>query len=285
MFFSSRAEEEWAEEMIHEKLTDPAKTRLIKIIGESFYDEERKNAFSQARRKEPGDPFKEHPNIASNKRKMREFFFQEKDEILFAYLEYLLFEADRNRDFRGRQSDLRKAIREMEVVLESEGVLWDLYEDEHGNWRFRKLSSGEFKEVDEKLRGLGSKQWNDALKPYRKAMSQYADGEYSFHIFEKLNVSVEEVIKRICKEEGWASDMDRSSGFYIDKMKENGFFDDNIMEQELNHLLKYLDLNRSKMEGQRKRHQDVKRNYSTLVLHQTAAYLYYLITRFENNNY
>jgi len=49
-------------------------------------------------------------------------------------------------------------------------------------------------------------------------------------------------LKRICEERDLTEDMNQSSGFYVAKLKEDGFFEiNNILAEELNHLLKYAD--------------------------------------------
>jgi hypothetical protein len=283
VFRSSRAQKESADELIHDELTPGARERLLGVVADGFTGKELKSALQTAKKREPGAPFSDYSIDVDSS---LDIIASADTELVFSYLEYLIYKARSKRSHSSTSPRTGQSMNanhsEIEYILESEGILFDIYTDEDRQIRFRKISSEEFKEVDEDLRGLASKDWDEELEPYRKAMTMYADGDYSYKILEKLNVSIERVLKKICLNQGWTDDEDRSSGHYVEKMKENDFFEtNNIMANELNDLLGYLDLNRKKIEGDRKRHEDLGRNYCTLVMHQTSAYLYFLINRYE----
>jgi len=183
MFISSRAEEEWKDELVHNSLTLEARERLARLIAHNFKTEEKKQALHNAKKWEPGDPFQQIHNLELSD-SFYSFMREKKEELVLTYLEHLFYAAKEKREIEGKKS-LRNTLAEVKLILESEGILIDLYEDDDSHTKFRKLSSEEFKQIDEQLRGLGGKGWEEELELYRKAMARYADGEYHSDMLEK----------------------------------------------------------------------------------------------------
>lgn len=279
-FRSSFTKDELPAQAVHQELTESARTKLVHIVHTEFDSNDLRVAFNEATQREKYDDFLDYKFGDRNERS--KFILKADTKIVFAYLEHLLALRE-YRSYRGLKNKILNAVDKIRNLLEVEAILWQLETDAEGHIRFRPISSEEMKESTNDVRDLAlSSEWRDCLEPYVKALDMYADGKYSFHMIEKLNLAIENVVKRICIEEGWTKDESSSSGKYIQKMKDNDFFEqNNIMEQELNHLLNSMDLMRKKIEGDRKRHEDINRNYATLILHQSSAYIYFLIKTFE----
>ena len=281
-FKSSFTKDDSPEQPTNEDLTDNARSRIFHVVDDVFRDKDISVAFKQSKQMEVFSEFHEVP-FNSPKEKFN-FFMGQTTEIVFAYLEHL-FAVTLDSRHHASGEWLTEGVAKINDVLESEGILWDIEQDDKGYFRLRPISSEKMKESVDNVRELAlDSEWEDSLEPYLKAVEMYSNGEFTYRIPEKLNLSIENVVTKICIDEGWLEDEDKSSGKYIAELKHRGFFENNnIMEKELNLLLNSLDLMRKKVEGDRKRHDDMDRTYSTLLLHQVSAYIYFLIKMYEKN--
>lgn len=284
-FKSSRALELEADERIHDKLTSIARERIARTLLDRFKRDEFKAATKDALRAESSERFHDQfVYLGSSPDAFWEFFDEAEDEEIHSFLEYLLTHVHKIGG-PNRHKELTKAYEEVKDIFASEGILYELYVPEPGEYRIKEISSDEFIESDEEtVKKLESEEWDKARSAYSKAREKYIDGDYSTQMFENLSVAMEEVLKTIVVDlEDLSTDRDKSSGYYIQKLKEEDFFYENsIMEEEINHIIEAVDRLRNKVEGDRKRHRDLSREYCTLVLHQTSAYISFLIQRYEN---
>lgn len=174
----------------------------------------------------------------------------------------------------------------LQDVLETEGLLWSIEDGDEEYLQFERLASERMKEADNELRSLSmDEKWEDALKGYNAAFNLYLDGKYGKEIPEKLYNSIEEVLQTICVDlEGWTDNRDQSHSVYLNLLREHEIYKAHgITNPELELLLDSLTKLVNKVGGDRKqRHEYIDRQYCTLLIHQVAAYLYFLINRYED---
>ncbi len=170
------------------------------------------------------------------------------------------------------------------VVLETEGVLWELDYDD-GPFNFRPVGSEMMAEADEAFSAVASgKKWSSVASPYNDAYNLYRDRTYSREIPEKLYNSIEELARVICVDlQGWEENRGLNLSNYLELMNEHGLFEPNpIMKAEIADLADSMEKAFSKAGAERKnRHQEIDREYCTLMLHQVSAYLTYIIRQYE----
>lgn len=179
--------------------------------------------------------------------------------------------------------DIFDSIRE---VLITEGILYEMdWADAGGVIEFTPLESEAMKDIDEKVQALAEKEpWGKALKGYNAAFERYLNGDFDEVIPKKLYNSIEQVLKTICIDEtGWTDNDELVHSEYLEILKEKGVYDAHgATAPELGSLLDSLNKMVAKVSDDRKqRHIYHDRAYSTLLIHQVGAYLYFLISRFE----
>lgn len=126
--------------------------------------------------------------------------------------------------------------------------------------------------------------WEKALKGYNDAFGRWKNGDYDELIPKKLYNSIEEVLKIICVDlEGWTENRELSHSDYLQLLNGHGvYYAHGVTADEIGDLLNSLERLVSKVGGDRKqRHAYHDRTYSTLLIHQIGAYLYFLISRYE----
>jgi len=192
------------------------------------------------------------------------------------------------RGYRGSfgKGDVYEKISKVEDVFVTEGVLWDIEVNKHSKQiTFRQLESEAMKDIDEKMQALAAEDpWNNALEGYNAAFERYLSGDYDDTLVKKLYNSIEEVLKIICVDlEKWTEDREMSHGKYLQLLKENNFYQANgITAPELNQLIDSMEKLVSKTGADRKQeHAYHDREYATLLIHQTGAYIYFLISRYD----
>jgi hypothetical protein len=180
------------------------------------------------------------------------------------------------------ERELNQVAAKIVDVLETEGLLWELY-FEDDVFKFRQLESEAMEDIDKKIQALAEKEpWDKALKGYNDAFKKYLEGEYDEQIPKKLYYSIEEVLKVICvDEEGWTGNRELVHSEYLEMMKEHNFYHAHgATVAELNQFLSSLDRMVAKVSDDRKqRHAYHDRTYATLLIHQVGAYIYFLINR------
>lgn len=171
-------------------------------------------------------------------------------------------------------------------ILVTEGILWKLeWAGKGGKIQFLPIESESMEEMDAQVQALAADQpWTGALKGYNAAFELYLAGDFNENIPKKLYNSVEAVLQTICVDlEGWTEDRDLSHQKYLNMLREHDVYDANgITAPELGSLLDALQKLVNKLGNDRKqRHNYIDREYCTLLIHQTGAYLYFLINRYE----
>jgi hypothetical protein len=170
--------------------------------------------------------------------------------------------------------------------LVTEGVLWKIeWAGKGGGIQFVPIESESIEEMDTQVQALAADQpWTNPLRGYNAAFELYLAGDFNENIPKKLYNSVEAVLQTICVDlEGWTEDRDLSHQKYLNMLRDHNVYDANgITAPELESLLDALQKLVNKLGNDRKqRHNYIDREYCTLLIHQTGAYLYFLINRYE----
>lgn len=179
--------------------------------------------------------------------------------------------------------------KEVQQILESEGMLWEVKHDGDGQFRFQEIGHELMKEADEELAGLMmGTVWEEPLKDFNKAYELYLDRKYGSEIPEKLYNSIEETVKTICVDlEDWEDNRDRNLSHYLEILREKDVFSPNpIMKDEIREMAGSLEKTFAKVGNDRKnRHStDMDRYYCSMMLHQVSAYLVFIINRYEQKH-
>ena len=221
----------------------------------------------------------------------REFMMSADTILCLAFVEHTIEEMGievTSYGYRGsfNQKDVHQKISCIDDVFVTEGVLWDIEVDKRNKGvEFRQLESEAMEEIDEKMQALAAEDpWNEALEGYNAAYNRYLSGDYDDTLIKKLYNSIEEVLKIICVDlEGWTEDREMSHGNYLDLLNKNDFYKANgITAPELNQLIDSMEKLVNKAGADRKqKHAYHDREYSTLLIHQTGAYIYFLISRHD----
>jgi hypothetical protein len=221
----------------------------------------------------------------------------ERDTVL-AYVENLLESCARSRSLDWKKTtinasnvefdeQLSKTVKEINIALETEGVLWQLKKKRHA-FHFQPIGSELMAEADEELSTIAQgSTWMNVISPYNAAYELYLERTYSYEIPEKLYNSIEELARTICVDlEGWEDNREQNLSVYLDRMREEGLFEpNNIMHAELGDLTKSMEKAFQKAGAERtNRHKEMNREYCTLLLHQTSAYLTFLIRSYESKH-
>lgn len=283
---------------IHIELTAKSKERLASIT--SFADSHHIESALKELQDEAGFS-KISKYIISNvygidtKKTHNNLIEKAEQELIFSYLEHFfritfnsLKENGLCQTTRYYGSDFFKdLIKKIENIFTEEGILWELQvkKDKLNDlyFQFNELSSVMQKESDEELQllYLGT-EWEESLKPYSMAYEIFLSGSNSFEIPEKLYNSFEMVVKKICLDNGWETNGSLKIANYLNKLKEKGIFDQNkIMPTEIEDLLKSMEKTISKIGGDRKRHINMDKYFCNLLLHQSSAWLVYIIKKYS----
>jgi len=227
-----------------------------------------------------------------------EFIFQGKTSHILTYIEILANKATKTEDTRMRSEELQEQydsisnhplLSDIYQMLVTEGMMWDMkWADEGGVVEFAKIESESLQEIDNRVQALAEKEpWNDALKGYNDAFERYLDGDFDEQIPKKLYYSIEEVLKTICIDlEGWTENEELAHSEYLGMLKKHDFYHAHgATTAELGDFLDSLKRMVAKVSDDRKqRHAYHDRAYATLLIHQVGAYLYFLISRYDDFN-
>lgn len=218
-----------------------------------------------------------------------DFIMHADTELVLSYLEhYIRFALSRVKRRRWvpppTEGGVEKAILKIYDVLVTEGLLFEI--DTGSGFQFRPMESEAMDEADREIQALAEEEpWKDALQGYNDAFQRWKDGDYDELIPKKLYNSIEEILKVICVDlEGWTDDRKQSHKFYLDSLNEKGVYAAHgVTAPELKDLLNSMERMVSKVSDDRKqRHAYHDRTYSTLLIHQVGAYIYFLISRYES---
>lgn len=154
---------------------------------------------------------------------------------------------------------------------------------EYDHFRFERLTDETVIEADQAIRALAKEErWGSPLEPYNEAWEMYQDGQFTYVIAEKLYNSLEAVLTEICVSEGW-NDPEEGVGDYLDSLREHGLFEPNdAMVGEWEQILGGIRVGVQRTGSDRKRHDWMDQDYAILLIHQVAAFLTFIINRYED---
>jgi len=226
-------------------------------------------------------PVKLHDSRSMDKGRTHEnILMSASDPFVFSYIERLMnYLASEN----SKHSENRK--KKIQSTLEEEGILFD-FEWTGERHEFREIANEIMEESDGSLRKLlkGSEDWKDALKSYAEAYDVYLDGNYDTRITQNLYNALEEVCKTTCVDlEGWEGNRELTLGNYVQTLDSKDFFEtNNAMKAEVDKISGLLQTSFSKVGNKRNDHIQLDRYYSTLLIHQTAAFIYFIVNIYES---
>jgi hypothetical protein len=174
-----------------------------------------------------------------------------------------------------------------EVELEASGGLIPTEEydpSKHEPYNFEELADTTVIEADQEFRALTrGERWEDVLEPYNEAWELYRRGPpATAQIPEKLYNSVENVLQRICVDEGWENDQ-QTWTTYLDRVREEGLLEPNErMVGEWQQILSGVREGIQKTGDRKNWHNNIDQDYCLLLLHQSAAFISFIIKRYEN---
>lgn len=298
--------DEELEPRIHDHLTEPARKRIARILESVFNYNDVRNTYGEFRTEIVDEP--EYFTIRNRKSaiKSQTHLIQEEDtDDVLIYLEILLNTIWSNsnhseKDLLKMDSKIRrtlhenrllfrlkpehkhlKRVRVVDGVKKSRPRRYD--PDRYEHLHFERLSDGTIIETDQNLRVLaeGAK-WEDALSGYNEAWNEYQKGNFSAIIAEKLYNSVEDVLQQMCVEQGW-EDENQTVGTYLSRLNEEGLFDANqTIVGEWQQILGGITTGVQKTGDRKNWHDEFRQDYCILLLHQTSAFLRFVIKRYED---
>ncbi|HET7324037.1 MAG TPA: hypothetical protein VFJ06_06880 [Halococcus sp.] len=200
-------------------------------------------------------------------------------EYVLTYIEYLFYSHSRI-----EEDELETVADSITNVFETESILLQT-DNTDETIVFEPIESESMSEIDEQIQALGATdEWREPLRGYNAAFRRYSDGDFDELIPKKLYNSIEAVLQTICVDhENWTDNRDMNHSKYLLMLKDHDVYNANgITEPELNDLLTVQEKLTAKLGNDRKqRHNYIDRTYCTLLIHQTGAYLYFLINRYE----
>lgn len=292
---------------IHTEFTDKCRTRMYRLIKQICYETEFEDAFNELRLEYAGDVYPTSGSYRPPKR-AEEFFKQGQHEYLVEYIEKLyniVWESDREINILLKHdSHLRRILLETRILLRltpTHSQIKDMTRikhsyrgdevknryrpSKHGPITFEVVSSEAHLDADREVQKVtGSAEWGVAVEPYNEAWMRYQEEQIDASLFELLNKSLERVIFKICKEDNdWVAD-NASLGACLNELQNRGFFTPNDeLYHEWTEMGKGLRAAMRKTGADKHRHEDpIQRDYAILVLHQVAAFLTFLIRRYES---
>jgi hypothetical protein len=313
------------EQRIHEEFTDKAENRISFAVNNIAYRVEIQRAYEECRAEIglPFNYF-ETANTEPAKESLHKFIKEEEFEHVLTILELIIneiwVEKDRERDNHGTEELLefdellRRILIEQGILLqikpereklESYAESLDMYRDievsafasRHGqskptkpekdfNIRFEPIANESVIEADQVIRALGKEErWAEQLKPYNEAWEQYQKQNFSTTIPEKLYNSLEAVLEKICVEEDWNNSED-SVGDYLTSLHKHGVFEPNeAMIGEWQEIVSGIGTGVQRSGGDRKGHGNIDQDYCILLIHQIAAFLTFVIQKYESRDF
>lgn len=285
------------EPRIREELTESARVRLANIMKQIDGDHIQKGY--QEMMDYTGqeiEGFSFHSRSAAKRSQNAFIRNEDRDiDIILDYLEYVLNVAFSNRRSYDHSTKV-EIVFKIERTFVDEGILvqvkpsaQELTErsryrpSKHELLQFQQVSDETIIEADQEVRTLAlGERWEEPLAPYNKAWQLYKDGTHTTDIIEKLYNSLELTTEKICSELNDWEDEEQSVGRYLHVLKEKGIFNESPqMSEEATHIGKAMEVTLHRMGGDRKRHIDIKPGYCIFMLHQTSAYLSYIVKRYE----
>jgi len=286
------------EPRIHEELTGPARVRLANIICQNTRQKYVKKADSHLRDYTGQEINSLRYNTTNSTISSVEDFIKSTEDmdLFLDFLEYLLNIMWSDSNFI-RDNNVLLMAHKIEKTLVEEGILvqmkpsveeiasWDIPNPTKNEYiKFQQVADETIIEADQETRVLAlGEPWKEPLKPYNEAWDLYKNDVLDSSLTEKLAKSIEQVIEEICKEqEGWV-DPGAGLGTCLDEMKDRGLFDPNkSMVAEWQKIVDGLQIGMQKPAGDKHRHESIDQDYAILLLHQTSAFLTFVIKRYES---
>lgn len=288
------------EPRIHKELTEPARIRLSNIISKSVGRGHASTAHNRLMDYTGQEIGILDLSSTPDKTRSLEGFIKSTDDMdmLWDFLEYLLNTTWSDSKFR-RSNDVLLMAHKIERTLVEEGLLVQMKPSvkEMGNWdtpdpsrntyiKFQQVSDETIIDADQVTRTLAlGETWKDPLRPYNKAWDHYKNDRLDSSLTENLAKSIELVVEEICKEqEDWV-DSGAGLGTCLNEMKDRGLFEPNpSMYAEWQKIWEGLQIGAQKPAGDKHRHEEIDQDYAILLLHQTSAFLTFIIKRYEGDN-
>lgn len=286
---------------VHTEFTDECRIRLFKFFTNIASQEEIRAAHTELSQEyiREMEGFKD--NSGSIEGRFNQFIAHEDHEFVLEYVEYLyniIWSSGRDRDtLLKHDSRFRRIFRDTRILVEikpDHGDLGQKFRTKHSTRRyypakdgaitFHIIGSEALLSADSDVQKLAQNtEWADAVEPYNEAWERYQDGDLDLVLFQRLNHALENVVYRICKEKLDIADEGDGLGPCLNELQELDFFEpNNEVYGEWSQIAKGLQIALRKPSSDKKRHGDFPEDYTILVLHQTAAFLTFLIQRFEN---
>lgn len=291
------------ESRIYTHLTSDFRYKLTVLLLE-YTDREDLEDATRELRPEYARDFKSLGKSGNIKENIPKFIQEEDDEIVLDFLEYLvniLWSSNYDKDLLLKfDSKLRRMFLEERILIilrpdheelerlrgprRSPRGVNHYYPPTHGPLTFDVVGDETILEADSDIRGLGKQpNWRTELRPYNTAWEQYQAGNFTSDIFENLNKAIENTIYRICKEDNSWVDEGAGLGACLNELQDRGFFEpNNELYGEWSNLITGLKIAIRKSSSDKHRHEEIRRDYVQLVIHQVAAFLVFLITRYED---
>lgn len=285
------------EPRIHEELTEKARIRISNIVVHEIRQEHVKTAYRHLVDNTGQEIHSlDFSNSSATLRSVEGFIRSEEDlDLLLDFLEYLLNTLWSDEGYYRNNSTLNMAVK-IQKALVQEGILIQMKPspEEMNSYRtyipsrneyvcFQQVADETIIETDQELRvlALGDK-WKEPLSGYNEAWELYRDDTLTYVITEKLYNSLEAVVQKICIDlEGWENE-GATVGTCLNTMREKGLFEPNdTMIGEWQQIYGGLQTGVQKLGSDRKRHEEIDQDYAILLLHQTSAFLTFVIKRYE----
>ena len=295
------------EPRIHEELTERARVSLSTILLQRVESEHIREAYVELIEKTGQEISSFDVSTDNAARDSLHSFIRNEDEmdLILTYTELLLniawTDVQWNRSRRSyifSENDIFEMAAKIQKTLIKNGITVQLkpsadeiqeqggYRPSKGDWvKFQQVSDETIIEADQEVRTLAlGEPWEEPLEGYNEAWKMYGEGELSYVIPEKLYNSLEAVCTKICVElEDW-EDESATVGDCLGTMREKGLFEPNdAMVAEWQQIQGGLQIGVQKLGKDRKRHEEIDQDYAILLLHQTSAFLSFVIKRYEAN--
>ncbi|WP_144901380.1 hypothetical protein [Halobellus captivus] len=299
-FWSKRHSE--PEQRIHKELTEKARLRVSRAF--SFFEKDDARYVLEHYVDRMGETLKYRGTQRDSTEDLQMQILETEDmEQAFDLIELSINKAFRARTKVGRtsnytynKSQLYEMVIQIHNALKEEGILLHLQptaeEIVSDDWNVRtdyerillqEMGDEAVIESDQETRMFAREVgWENELQGYNEAWEMYKDNGGTYLIAEKLYNSLEAVTQRICAEENsWASDTD-TVGTYLSEIQDRGLLDPNpTMVGEWQQIVGGIKVGVQKLGGDRKRHELIDDDYAILLLHQTGAFLTFLIKKYE----
>jgi len=298
---------------INTEFTEECRGRLYRLFGTEATDRELTGAYTELEQEYIRE-FTGFGKAHNADQALLEFLHNEDHEYVLEYIEYLyniLWSSNRDRRTLVKiDSRLRRILRDCRMLLQIKPDHETLanygYEPyKYEPIRFEIIGSEALLNADSDIQKIAeSSQWREAVEPYNVAWERYQEDEVDLILFKQLNLVLENVMYKICKEDNNWVDDGAGLGTCLNAMKEEGFFEpnnelygewsqigsgiNNISEQieeiesELEKVGNGVKIGVQKPNGDKHRHGEISEDYAIMLLHQVAAFLTFAIQRHES---